>query len=79
MNNQIKSELIESYLRRAAGSCRTVAQAAADCGVSAQTGEQFARSGRNFIVDYMTHVKLWCIMSYKCAMIEKNCPVSKRI
>ena len=36
MNNQVKRELIESYLRGAAGSGRTAARAADDGGVSAR-------------------------------------------
>ena len=29
------------------------------------------------VVDWMTQVELWCIMSFKCALVEKDRPVSK--
>ena len=29
------------------------------------------------VVDYMTQVELWCIISLKCALVEKDRPVSR--
>ena len=31
------------------------------------------------VVDYMTQVELWCIMSFKCALVKKDRPVSRLI